>query len=242
MTIKGFLTRTKVTLRDLQSLIGLLNFACSVITPGRAFLRRLINLTIGVKRPLHLIRLTQEVKKDLRTWYQFLMGFNGKLFFLEDAWHSSPSFHFYTDAAKSIGYGIVFGTKWALGEWPEAWKLKDISFLELYPIVIGLVMWADRLQNQRVLFVSDNESVVHIINKQTTKDKGLLMLLRQLVLTCLRYNILFKARHIAGSKNILADSLSCLQVEKFKRVSHGRMDQSPTPVLLQLQPQNWALR
>ena len=36
--IAGFLTRKKVTLKELQSLIGLLNFACSVVTPGRAFL------------------------------------------------------------------------------------------------------------------------------------------------------------------------------------------------------------
>ena len=45
--------RQKVTLRELQSLIGLLNFACLVVVPGTAFLRRLINLTIGVKRPHH---------------------------------------------------------------------------------------------------------------------------------------------------------------------------------------------
>ena len=38
----------RITLRDLQSLIGLLNFTCSVIVPGCAFLRRLINLTKGI--------------------------------------------------------------------------------------------------------------------------------------------------------------------------------------------------
>lgn len=37
-----FLHRKKATLREVQSLTGLLNFACSVIVPGRAFLRRLI--------------------------------------------------------------------------------------------------------------------------------------------------------------------------------------------------------
>ena len=35
-----FLSRKKVTLKELQSLIGLLQFACSVVVPGRAFLRR----------------------------------------------------------------------------------------------------------------------------------------------------------------------------------------------------------
>lgn len=46
--ISGFLQRKKVTLVELQSLTGLLNFACSAIISGRAFLRRLIDLTIGL--------------------------------------------------------------------------------------------------------------------------------------------------------------------------------------------------
>ena len=37
------------TLRELQSILGLLSFACSVIIPGRAFLKRLFALTAGIK-------------------------------------------------------------------------------------------------------------------------------------------------------------------------------------------------
>ena len=51
-----FLNRKKATLRELQSLIGLLNFTCSVVIPGRAFLRRIIDLTIGVTHPAHRVR------------------------------------------------------------------------------------------------------------------------------------------------------------------------------------------
>ncbi|CAG2249858.1 unnamed protein product [Mytilus edulis] len=62
-----FSRRKKVTLRQLQSLIGLLNFACTVVCPGRAFLRRLIDLTIGVSHPCHYIRLTRESKADIES-------------------------------------------------------------------------------------------------------------------------------------------------------------------------------
>ena len=51
--LEEFLTKEKVTLRDLQSLIGVLNFACTVVIPGRAFLRRLIDMTMGVHKPYH---------------------------------------------------------------------------------------------------------------------------------------------------------------------------------------------
>lgn len=46
-----FKKRKKVTLKDMQSIIGLLNFACSVVVPGRTFFRRLINLTCGLTNP-----------------------------------------------------------------------------------------------------------------------------------------------------------------------------------------------
>jgi len=53
-------SRRKITLRQLQSLIGNLNFACKAIRPGRAFLRRLIGRTIGVKQPYHKVYLTNQ--------------------------------------------------------------------------------------------------------------------------------------------------------------------------------------
>jgi len=83
--IKNARGRNKITLRDLQSLIGSLNFACSVIVPGRVFLRRMINLTIGRKNPHHYIRLTKEIQQDLHIWEILFQSFNGKSFFLEKA-------------------------------------------------------------------------------------------------------------------------------------------------------------
>jgi len=55
--LSAFLTRKKVTLKELQSLTGLLNFTCSVVLPGRAFLRRLFDLTVSIT-PQHLVRLS----------------------------------------------------------------------------------------------------------------------------------------------------------------------------------------
>ena len=63
--LSEFLCRKKAQLKEVQSLIGLLNFACTVVLPGRAFLRRLIDLTKGVNAPFYRIRLTRSVKADL---------------------------------------------------------------------------------------------------------------------------------------------------------------------------------
>ena len=99
-----FLKKKKVTLKELQSLLGLLNFATSCIVPGRTFLRKLYDLTINVKFPHFKIRLTKEVKADMLVWVSFLQSFNGKCMFLHDNWTAHDSFHLFTDAAST---GVV---------------------------------------------------------------------------------------------------------------------------------------
>ena len=98
--------------------------------------------------------------------------FKGKSFFLEDDWATSYSVRFYTDSAKSSGYGLIFGKQWAYGTWPASWKDHHISFLEFFPIVLGLGLWCS--QNKRVVFRTDNESIINkgdsIINKGDSID------------------------------------------------------------------------
>ena len=239
--ISDFLTRKKVTLKELQSLTGLLNFACSVVVPGRAFLRRLIDLTIGIRSPYHYTKLNREVKSDLKLWQSFFASFNGRSFFLEDVWDSSDKLELYTDAAGSLGFGAVFGRKWCYGKWPNSWLHQNIAMLEFYPIVLSLHLWGHTMQNRCILFLTDNEALVYVINKQSCRDKNLMFFVRKLVLICLQHNILFKAKHVRGVYNTLADSLSRLQVDTFKRLAPVHMEGEPTDIPVHLQPQNWHL-
>lgn len=48
-------SQKSATLKQLQSLIGMLNFACKVVPPGRPFLRRLLDLTVGLKKPIIIV-------------------------------------------------------------------------------------------------------------------------------------------------------------------------------------------
>ena len=95
------------------------------------------------------------------------------------------------------------------------------------------------MRNRCILFFTDNESLVHVINKQSSKDKSLMFFVQKLVLICLEYNIVFKAKHIDGVKNRLGDSLSRLQVQSFKQLAPDHMDKFPTEIPLHLQPQSW---
>ena len=225
----------------MQSLLGLLNFTCSVIVPGRAFVRRMIDLTKGAKRPYHRIRLSKEAKSDMATWLTFLDKFNGKTFFMEDKWETSPSLELFTDAAGSKGYGAIFGKHWFCRAWPASWTSFNIAFLELFPIVLSLHIWGPLMANKCVAFYTDNAAIVDIINQQTSKHPLVMILVRDLVLKSLTYNILFRACHIPGVHNTGADYISRFQVEQFKKLSPGA-DELPTPVPTHLRPDNWSLR
>ena len=233
-----FCSRKSVTLKELQSLIGLLNFACCVVVPGRAFLRRLIDLTRGVRKPTHHVRLTKESKYDLQVWLNFLRSYNGKSFFLGSRWYTSKTLKLFTDAAGSLGYAAIFGKQWFFGEWPAVWKTFNITILEFFPIVLASEIWGPLMRNKCIVFFSDNQAVVEIINKQTSKDRSIMVLLRHFVLCTLKYNILFHAKHIAGCINRKSDALSRLQVEKFRLLA-PIADPQPTPVPEGLLPNNW---
>ena len=75
--LENWQKRSSCKLKELQSLIGVLQFACRVIAPGRTFLRRMIALTCGVKQPYHFVRLNSGFYKDLAMWELFLKHWNG---------------------------------------------------------------------------------------------------------------------------------------------------------------------
>ena len=131
-------------------------------------------------------------------WLTFLDNFNGRAFFLLDRWENSSTLDLYTDAAASKRYGAVFGKHWFRGAFPVAWHSFNITFLELFPIVLAIHIWGSSMTNRCVLLFTDNAALVDIINKQTSKHKLVMILLRDLVLSCLRYNILFRDRHVSG--------------------------------------------
>ena len=188
----------------------------------------------------HIDTLNKEAKQDIGMWLQFLDRFNGKAFFLSDRWETSPTLELYTDAAASKGYGAIFGKHWFGGPFPSSWHCFNITVLELFPVVLAVHIWGFSMANRCVLFFTDNAALVDIINKQTSKYKSVMVLVRDLVLSCLRHNILFRARHIPGLQNSQADYISRFQVERFKEIA-PEADELPTPVPVNLLPESWSL-
>ena len=69
--LSGLMRSRTVKLKKIQSVIGCLQFATSIILPGKAFTRRLIDTTIGVTKPFHCVTVNVETRSDIRMWYLF---------------------------------------------------------------------------------------------------------------------------------------------------------------------------
>ena len=205
--------KKKCTKKELLSLIGSLSFACKVVKCGRFFLCRLIDLSTTVHSLHHHISISAESRKDISWWLEFLPTWNGVEVIQTETLYSTD-IKLYTDAS-GFGLGGCYGGKWF--SVPIANKHNySISFLELLAIVVAVFSWGDEWCDKQVILYTDNEAIVQIWTTGSCKCKDIMSLIRLLFFFLAKRNINLMIFHIAGKSNIYADSLSRLQVARFK--------------------------
>jgi hypothetical protein len=109
--VTSFLGRASCTKRELLSLLGHLQFACRVITVGRAFTARLLKASTTVKKLNYFVKLNQECRKDLHMWGTLLCQWNGVSLFLDLATTDDYDLELYTDAS-GVGFGGYYQGAW----------------------------------------------------------------------------------------------------------------------------------
>ena len=62
--------------RDLESLLGHLQHAATVVCPGRTFVHHLIELLSTAQRSSRWIRLNASTRSDLRRWLEYMEEWN----------------------------------------------------------------------------------------------------------------------------------------------------------------------
>ena len=239
--------KRKAKVRELEKLTGLLNFLCKAIFPGRAFTRRMYAKYSGNNlKPYHHCSLDSEFKADCAVWIQFLD--------LDNHWtdciyrpfvdlcssRHANQLRFWTDASKNENFGIgcVFMDSWLFCQWEEGFIRQydpSIAYLELTALCVGVITWIEQFKNSRIVMFCDNMSVCAMVNKMTSSCKNCMKLLRILVLKCLYYNVRVFVRYIDTKSNVLSDSLSRMQIKKFRKLAPGA-DLRPTPIPARIWP------
>lgn len=212
-------TRPEASTQELQSIGGLLNFACAVVPPGRYFTRRIFNLikmreASGLARKAQ-IKLPDEVRKDFAWWSEFLPRFNGTSMLYEAEWTRADKIQLATDACDT-GFGGHWGHRWFEGPWPPSvWgeatrgrRTRSMPFLELYALVTAALLWGKQWRSKKVIFLCDCRPIVQAVEKSSSKSESVMHLLRLLCATACDSGFDFKVEHIAGVTNIIPDLLS----------------------------------
>ena len=121
----------KVSLRELQDIVGHLKFSCRVIALGCVFLHRLCDAMKALCHPFHRMRVTKGMRQDLQVWSQSLAEFNG-VSFRKTEMNLKVEFQVQTDVAGSLGFGIYFNGRWCSELWPEEWHQQEITSRKSY--------------------------------------------------------------------------------------------------------------
>ena len=228
------ISKRKATIKELEKLAGYLNFLNKAIVPGRTFTRCMYAKFSSCKqklKPHHHVNLDAEFKADCRVWISFLKSPSELTIcrpFVDFTTEvTAETLGFYSDATanQNLGYGCIFDSSWTFNQWEPGFikqyeKQINIEFLELYALCMGIFTWIDRIANRRVVVLCNNQGVVSMINNTTSGCKFCMVLIRHLMLKCMQANLCMFARHVSGIRNILSDSLSCLDLRRFRR--HAR--------------------
>ena len=98
-----------------------------------------------------------------------------------------------------------------------------------------MIIWAKDLQNKQVIFYSDNTATINMCNSKYSKCPACSALLRILVLHCIEFNINLQLKFCPRFCNNIADSISCFQWKRFRRLA-SEADPHPTPIPSHLRP------
>ena len=208
--IRRWSTLSKCTKRELQSLIGRLNWCARVVHGGRTFMRELINLLPRAKEPYHHIRLSRPAKNNILWWKEALVVFHGNTPFCSDI--PLPTYVFATDACMKGG-GAHFYDDWCYVNWEldlPQYATSHINVLELEMVHQSAVRWGRWWSGTHVCVRSDNSATIAAVNKGSSKSRDLMVVVERLFWLSILYNFKLSAVFLSGVDNILADRISRL--------------------------------
>ena len=223
-----FLQHKVISLKETQSLVGLLAWCAPAVQLGFLFCRRLWTFIAKWNPQLPVFvrwRIPSTVLEDIRWWNELFPTHNGVRLFNDD---SRSEIHLFCDAQRG-GRGGFFIQNLTTTEcnWKEHCHtvppahafaervtllepsaLFDINIEEIRAILTAFTSWANLWRSSKVVVHTDNTSSALGLLKQTLRLPEQFEPLREVLLKAAQHDILIEPAHIAGLDNELADALS----------------------------------
>ena len=202
--------------KQLQQVVGKLQFAASCVRAARVFTNRLID-AITVMDETGRYTITQEIRRDLSWWKLFLHEYNGKsIMWMEQRLVMDEVFA--TDSCLTGAGGFCSGSCFHT-TFPEvvySWqKCVHIAHFELLAILLAVRAWSRLIVGKKMVVGCDNQAVVAVVNTGRSRDQLLQRLLRELVYELAMADSEIYLVYVESKMNVLPDILSRMGTDKI---------------------------
>ena len=198
--------KSRATQREMQSLLGLLQFVASVSPPTRIFTNRILqDLREAPRRGSASLSLG--FKMDVRFFVNLLPHFNGVKIMDKTLVQCQDTLEL---DACTTGCGAFTGTHYYAEQFPDEvlQQQHPIAHLELLNIAVALKTWAGEWAGHRVMVFCDNMNSCIAIQTGRTRDPYMQSCVREIFQWSARHDIELVAQHRPGIHMVRADALS----------------------------------
>jgi hypothetical protein len=192
----------RVTLKEIQSLVGLLNFASFVVPRGRLYHRNLLMFLNTIRHhPSKKFALPQAVRVELKWWVQECRH--------STMLHLPPARHFLTTDASDLAWGAQLNNTPLREFWSPEEQNLHCNQKEMLAIFHVVQAHQKMLSRSSILIQCDNKTVVsYLLKEGGTRSIALMEITHKLLLLLDSHQILFTVQYIPGRYNNHADHLS----------------------------------
>ena len=137
--------REYCTQKDIQRLVGKLQFICSVVRPGRLFMSRMLKLLRQVGKR-DKVKIGLEFVKDITWWLKFLPMFNGTGIMW--MYHIKQPDKIVTLDTCLEAMGAICGKEFIKCKFPKKWRGTNIAYLELMAVIVTCKTWSKKTDQE----------------------------------------------------------------------------------------------
>ena len=125
----------------------------------------------------------------------------------------------FTDASGKDGWAAYWAGRWISDHWSTEQGTVCIAWKELYAITVAINTWDAFLKHRKILVRYDNQTIVSVWEKGSSKSPEIMALVRMLYFCAAHNNFTVCVQHIPSEQNDIADALSHFQLQRFRRVA-----------------------
>lgn len=217
--------KTHAKLREVQSLLGKLNFVTNCVRSSRIYVSRILNFLRQLK-PAVTYKVPYAVVQDVEWWHEFIPLYNYKSLMVSDQWEEA-------DETIMCDASLEKAAGWCEGEFfseffpQELIRTKThINELECITATVCIKLWSNKCACKRLKVLCDNKATVLAVNTGRSRNRRMQACLRELHHVCGLNSCELRLVYIESSRNRIPDCLSRLHKGKrykkaFEEITQG---------------------